>query len=171
MAGDSQEKNTKLGMAFIRFKSTVRDSPCWADLVKVKYLYIKGKTMVVRGGRQTDFWGDACIGNMPLKDQYLELFVIGNENAKIVRKMAKSGWNLSFKRWLDNGRMTQLNRLRTMLQYVNVTLGEEDSPKWSWNMNVKFTVKTMYNHLGDVGPYSACAFVFLYLIRFSLYGF
>lgn len=36
--------------------STVNDSPCWADLIKMKDVYIIGRKMKVDDGKQTDFW-------------------------------------------------------------------------------------------------------------------
>lgn len=66
--------------------------------------------------------------------------------------MAESSLNMTFRRWLDSNQMIHLNRLRIMLQTVNLVPEEEDIPRWIWSRNGKFKVKSIYNHLSDVGP-------------------
>lgn len=79
-------------------KSTAYDSPCWSGLLKVKHLYTKGRSMVVKGGKHTGLSEVVWFGSGTLKGQFPELFEIRNETRKSVRKMADYGWNLSFRR-------------------------------------------------------------------------
>lgn len=48
--------------------------------------------------------------------------------------------------------MVQLDKLKEKLQSVTLGLDEDDTPRRYWNKSGKFTVKSMYNHLSDVGP-------------------
>jgi hypothetical protein len=60
--------------------------------------------------------------------------------------MARRGWRLTFRRWLDENAQNQLRQLRDIL--TSCALGSErDKPVWIWEKNKKFSVKTMYAHL------------------------
>lgn len=71
---DLVQKKYKLQNGICRVNSTMSDSPCWADLLKIKQIYMRGRMMVVGDGKQTDFWHDCRCGDKPLKDQFPELF-------------------------------------------------------------------------------------------------
>lgn len=45
----------------------------------------------------------------------------------------------------------QLNRLRRILLPVDIRDVGEDIPRWTWNSKKKFTVKSVFNHLYDMG--------------------
>lgn len=69
-----------------------------------------------------------------------------------MKEMANDRWSMTFGRWLTFDKMIQVNKLRNMLQGVTLTLDEEDSPKWSQNKSGKFTLKSIYNHISNIGP-------------------
>lgn len=60
--------------------------------------------------------------------------------------MKEQNWTLNFRRWLDESNQSKLRRLRDIL--VSFPLNDEkDQPKWDWEKNGKFSVKSMYSHL------------------------
>ena len=83
------------------------NSPIWNDLLKVKVIYLKGRIMIVGNGQSTDFWQDAWCGTMPLKEKFPDLFAICNTNVVSVEGMARNGWRLTFRRWLDVAKQIQ----------------------------------------------------------------
>jgi hypothetical protein len=52
------------------------ESPLWSDMLKVKDLYLSGRSMNVRNGRRTHFWGDKWCGQIPLKDKFPGLYAM-----------------------------------------------------------------------------------------------
>lgn len=62
-----------------QLKHNPGNSHVWNDLLKVKHLYLKGRLMLVGEGKQTDFWCDQWCGAVSLKDKFLHLFEICNE--------------------------------------------------------------------------------------------
>jgi hypothetical protein len=55
----------------------------------------------VGDGKATDFWRDAWCGSISLKEKFSGLFSMCTEPSITVSTMARSGWRLSFRRWLD----------------------------------------------------------------------
>lgn len=144
------KKKYKVENGIRKIKFTARDSPCWYDLLKIRDIYLQGRRMQVKNGRQTDFWNDGWTGNGTLREQFGGLYEICQEQTISVRKMADRNWDLNFRRWLTANQMIQLNRLRRMLLPVEMNDEGEDTPIWVWNNKKKFTVKSVYNHWFDM---------------------
>jgi hypothetical protein len=49
-------------------KHRQNDSPIWADLLKIKNIYLLGRKMVVRNGEKTLLWKDLWVDEKPLKN-------------------------------------------------------------------------------------------------------
>lgn len=73
---DIVKRKYKLQNWICQVKSTVNDSPCWADLMKLKQIHMGGRIMIIGNGMQTDFWNDCWCGQIALKDQFLEFFFL-----------------------------------------------------------------------------------------------
>ena len=97
-------------------------------------------------GEMTDFWGDAWCGITPLKEKFPELFAICNEQKSKVAEVAKRGWRLSFRRWLDEHLQNQLRSLHDLLSPFSVSVAN-DTPKWIKGEKGAFSVKTIYKSL------------------------
>lgn len=52
------KRKYKLQNGICQVKSIVNDSPCWADLMKLKQIYMGGGIMIIDNGMQTEFWND-----------------------------------------------------------------------------------------------------------------
>jgi hypothetical protein len=51
-------------------KHKLSESPLWADMLKVKDIYLSGRSMKVNDGKRTHFWGDTRCGLIPLKNNF-----------------------------------------------------------------------------------------------------
>lgn len=70
-----------------------------------------------------------------MKEKFRELFEVCNEQKDSMTDVARRGWRLTFKRWLDEIAPNQLRQLRAIL--TTYALGEEkDKPIWIWG-NIK----------------------------------
>jgi hypothetical protein len=115
-------------------------------LIKIKELYLNGRSIQIGNGKDTDCWSDPWCGVISLKEKFNDLFLICNEQTLSVANMARRRWRLTFRRWLDENAQNQLRQLKDIL--VSCALGtERDKPIWNWEKNKRFSVKTMYTHL------------------------
>jgi hypothetical protein len=42
------------------------DSPLWKDLMKVRYIYLRGMRYIIGNGKSVSFWLDVWLGEKPL---------------------------------------------------------------------------------------------------------
>ena len=129
-----------------QLSSKPTNSPVWNDLLKVKDLYLSRRIKCVGNGRDTDFWNDPWCGIISLKDKFPDLFSICNESVGSVAFFASKGWNLTFRRWLDERQQESLRKLRDMLSACALS-NNNDYPKWLGEKNSQFSVKSQYNFL------------------------
>ena len=102
--------------------------------------------MLVGNGKMPDFWEDAWCGDTSLKRKFPELYAICWEQNLTVDRAANNGGRLSFRRWLDENKQGQLRELRDMINRVPRS-DFADRPKWAWNKNSLFSVKSVYSHM------------------------
>jgi hypothetical protein len=57
----------------------VNDSPVWGNLLKIKEIYLKGRTMIIGDGKSTDFWHESWCGTKPLYEHFTLLFLVCNQ--------------------------------------------------------------------------------------------
>jgi hypothetical protein len=126
------------------------ESPLWTNMLKVKDLYLSGRSMNVRNGRRTHFWGDKCCGEIPFKDKFPGLYAICNEQDIIVHDAAQKDWHFDYRRQLAPDIQIQLVRMRIMLDPIRLS-DEEDIPIWDWTKNAQFSVKSVYKDLSSFG--------------------
>jgi hypothetical protein len=136
--------NIKRGIVHLKVKPS--NSPVWNDLIKVKELYMCGRYIQIGNGRDTDFWSDPWCGTIPLKEKFRQLAEICNEQKKSVAEIARGGWRLTFRRWLDENNQIQMRQLRDILTTCALGL-DKDKPMWRREKHKRFSVRTMYTHL------------------------
>ena len=129
-----------------QLSSKPTNSPVWNDLLKVKDLYLSRRIKCVGNVRDTDFWNDPWCGIISPKDKFPDLFSICNESVGSVAFFASKGWNLTFRRWLDERQQESLRKLRDMLSACALS-NNNDYPKWLGEKNSQFSVKSQYNFL------------------------
>ena len=78
------------------------DSPVWHDLLKIKHIYLRGRTFSVKNGRKTSLWTDTWISDKPLCILYPVLFdLCVNKNISVFNFLTING-QVQFSRWLPS---------------------------------------------------------------------
>jgi hypothetical protein len=78
-------------------------------------LYLTSRIIKIGNGEDADFWRDSWCGGIPLKEKISDLFEISNGQNIFVAEMARRGWRLAFRRWLDEAAQIHLRQLRDIL--------------------------------------------------------
>jgi hypothetical protein len=73
-------------------KHKQHDSPLCCDMLKVRDIYLSGRSMKVNNGERTHFWGDTWCDSVPLKDKYPLLYNMCNEADVTVAEAARMDW-------------------------------------------------------------------------------
>ena len=63
---DLVEKKYLKGNSISVVKHKADDSPIWADLLKIREVYLRGRVIQTADGKRTLFWKDAWLQNKPL---------------------------------------------------------------------------------------------------------
>jgi hypothetical protein len=88
-------------------------------MLKVKDIYLNGRSMSVRDGRRTHFGADKWYGQTPLKDKFPCLFAICNEQDITVHEAAQKDWQFDYRRQLAPDIQIQLVRMRILLDPIS----------------------------------------------------
>jgi hypothetical protein len=119
-------------------------------MLKVRDIYLSGRSMKVNNGERTHFWGDAWCGSTPLKYKYPLLYNLCNEIDITVADAARRNWFFTYRRWLSAELLVQDGEMRDKLNRIVLTQGN-DSHVWDWTKNGQFTVKSVYKDLSRAG--------------------
>lgn len=122
------KKYLKKGIIF-QLKKSNKNSPVWNDLLKVRHIYLKDRSMMVGNGKMTSFWHDKWCGLVSLADNFPRLYAINNEQEASVANMKQNRWHLTFRRWLHEELQNQLRWLYDIVMRCD-TNEERDKAKW-----------------------------------------
>jgi hypothetical protein len=107
----------------------LQDSPLWKDLMKVRFIYLRGREYKLNNGKRVSFWKYAWLDNNPLCVSYPILFdICVNQNCS-VWEVAQNGWVVDFKIRLHVILRDQWYGLATTLNGVRLT-DEPDVALW-----------------------------------------
>jgi hypothetical protein len=122
------------------------DSPVWADLLKVKQIYLRGRQIITKNGKQTLFWKEKWLYDQPLCTVAPVLFEWCEEKNITANQFLMKNGQLQFNRWLPPIFFEQwLNIIDKVYNYeFNIN---NDVIKWKWGGKGKFTTKSVYDHL------------------------
>jgi hypothetical protein len=67
-----RKKYKKKGMISLLAKN-LKNSPVWNDLLKVRHVYLKGRSMKVGNGKNTSFWHNRWCGQQECSVEYMNL--------------------------------------------------------------------------------------------------
>jgi hypothetical protein len=126
-----------------------KNSPVWNDLLKVRHIYLKGRSMMVGNGKSTSFWHDKWCGLVSLADKFPELYQISIEQDCSVEYMKLKSWRLSFRRWLHEDLQCQYRRLHDIV-FRYGTNSEQDHANWDWEKMVCFLLSQLTNTCVDM---------------------
>ena len=122
------------------------DSQVWTDLLKVKNIYLRGRSIRTKNGKNTIFWTDTWFDDKPLCLSYPVLYdLCTNKNITVFDFLRDNG-RISFSRWLPPILFT------SSLEVVNKVFtfhfeNSQDKAKWKWNGNEKFSTRSIYDHI------------------------
>jgi hypothetical protein len=118
------------------------DSHFWAGFMKVKNDFLKFGTFTIKDGSQIRFWEDKWLVNMPLRDQYPQLYNIARKKQDTVAEVLSTEIpNISWRRDLIGPKLVIWDNLVARLANINLT-DEGDEFKWSLDPTGIFSVKT-----------------------------
>ena len=78
------------------------NSPVWSDLLKVKDLYLHGRSIKICNGEKTRFWSDAWLYDKPLAVIAPILFTLCEQKEARVFDVKNGLIQITFKRWLTD---------------------------------------------------------------------
>jgi hypothetical protein len=134
-------------------QSQQTDSPMWSDLLKVRPLYLRGRSFKLNNGKMICFWLDPWLKEKPLCVIYPMLYDLCLNPKSSVHDVYQSEWVIPLKIILLPIFRDQWYLLAGKLNEV-VLNDEKDKPVLRWIASKKFNVKSMYNELTkhDAGP-------------------
>jgi hypothetical protein len=129
------------------------DSAIWADLLKVKNIYLQGRKKLVRNGKTTFFWKDNWLYEKPLCIVYPVLFKFCQQQNILVDQVRNNLQSVSFTRWLMDDMLTDWQITLSDMRKINFT-SNKDSVAWTVGTAGRFSVKSVYNAMtfNDSGP-------------------
>lgn len=102
----------------------------------------------IGNGRKVDLWNDKWIEQAPLKQLYPDIYSINQQqNSTIEMVWGEQGWNLSFRRALNDWEIDRLASFFGTLEQFKGTSTDADCLIWLRNKDNKFTVKAAYRVL------------------------
>ncbi|WMV21816.1 hypothetical protein MTR67_015201 [Solanum verrucosum] len=103
-------------------------------------LYIK-----VGSGTKTKFWKDVWIDQSPLRDLFPDLFQIcGNPDANVGDCWTEQGWDLVFRRLLNDWEVERVAEILGMLGGVTINANATDRMLWKHSKDGLFSVNSAY---------------------------
>lgn len=130
------------------------DSPIWSDLLKIKNVYLQGRKIETRNGKNTLFWLDSWLYDKPLDVLFPDLFKLCEQQKVTVSQVKTIPNLLSFTRWLVYD--LKVNWEKIMRDVDKIRLKDDnDLALWQLGGKGKFSVSSVYNALSsnDSGPY------------------
>lgn len=112
------------------------DSPMWADLLKVKIVYLQGRGVITNDGSLTRFWLDPWVYDKPLAKHAPILFALC-ENKKITVAQALHGEPALFRRWLHSEIRTEWETIWGHASRFHLK-EDRDVVIWTLGVNKKF---------------------------------
>lgn len=126
----------------------------WADLLKVRNLYLQGSKFIVGNGKKILFWKDRWLYDQPIAPIYLDLFKMVQQQDITLAEVTRNLHLLTFSRWLVDDWERQWNSILDDMSRISLK-DCNDSVYWRFSKKGLFSVKSMYDSLtaNDSGPY------------------
>jgi hypothetical protein len=122
------------------------DSPVWYDLLKIRHIYLKGRTVKVKNGKSTLFWEDPWLRDTPLCVLYPVLYDLCKDKYISVYSFILTNAQLHFTRWLPpflfDSWLTLINEV-----YSFPFDNNKDIISWKCNKTGSFSTKSTYDML------------------------
>jgi hypothetical protein len=117
--------------------------------MKMKDDFFKRGYFNIGNGKNTSFWGDKWLGDVPLSQQYPSLFsIVERKQVSVADVLENRPLHVTFRRTLTPNKWALWLELVERLMYIQLT-NEDDSFVWSLTNLGSFTVKSFYLDLLD----------------------
>ena len=116
-------RNKYLGtkaLVHVQWKSG--DSYFWANLIKVKWNFLRFRTIIRNDESQVKFWKNIWLGNRSLWDQYPQLYnIVRKKQNTMAEELRTQFTNLSWRRDLIGNKLAMWNNLASRLPTVELS--------------------------------------------------
>jgi hypothetical protein len=142
------------GESICTVKHRQNDSPIWADLLKIRNIYLQGRKMVVRDCKRTLLWKDIWLNEKPLYTLYSDLFKICDNPDVTIYQVKLDPQNVTFTRWLVGDLRNSWGKILTDVENLHL-VSSNDLVQWKFGTNGLFSVKSVYKAMiaSDNGSY------------------
>jgi len=131
-------------------KNKLDDSPIWTNLLKVKHVYLRGRKILTKNGKNSLFWEDSWLKEQPLCINHPVLYDLCDEKGITVYEVLRRNGEFNFSRWLPPFLFDEWLTVVDNVFSYNFE-NQDDITLWKWNSKKKFTTKSVYEHLSTVG--------------------
>jgi hypothetical protein len=130
------------------------DSPIWADLLKVRDIYMQGRKFIIGNGKKILFWKDRWLFDQPLSVLLPDLFKMAKQHDITLAEVKGDPDNISFSRWLVRIWKEQWDSIISDMSKIHFN-NCDDLVTWNFSPKGLFIVKSVYNALtsNESGPY------------------
>ncbi|KAG5577642.1 hypothetical protein H5410_057776 [Solanum commersonii] len=114
----------------------------WQTIRRLWFSFSNNLKYKIGNVEKTNFWNELCIGEENLKTTFPDVSL--QQMDKVAQVWSPQGWNLIFRRALNDW---EINRMVELLQVLNFFLGVNagpDMPVWKLHNKGSFTVKSCY---------------------------
>lgn len=99
----------------------------------------------IGNGLKTSFWEDNWLGQNSLKQLFPDIYILNQQQEAIVGEVwSIHGWNLSYRRLLNDWEITRITEFYKTLDQFKGTSLSEDCILWQGNRQGTFSIKSAY---------------------------
>jgi hypothetical protein len=126
----------------------------WADLLKIRNLYLPGRKFLVGNGKKILFWKDRWLYDKPLDILFPDLFKMAQQQDISLAKAKMNPDKITFSRCLVDQWQKQWEHITSELSKISPN-DSDDIVLWRFGKKCHFSVKSMYDMLivNDLGSY------------------
>ena len=126
-------------------------SQFWRGVQSVKHMIRYGVTFKVQNGRDTIFWDDLWISNIPLRLEFPSLYTICNrKDVQVSEFWDGEAWDIPFCRSLGSRSLLEGENLMDKLELVHLQT-EADKPTWVLEKSGRYSTRSAYRLLSHRG--------------------
>lgn len=125
------------------------DSLIWADLLKIREIYLQGRVIEVHNGKSTLFWHE----EWNMISLYATYWCLCEQKNITVFQVKSGEIQLSFTRWLVDNLKSDWDKVLADVSQYHFKHGE-DFVKWKFGNKGSFSVQSVYNAIttNENGP-------------------
>jgi hypothetical protein len=126
----------------------------WANLLKIRNLYLQGRKFLVGNGKKILFWKDRWLYDKPLDILFPDLFKMAQHQDISLAEAKMNPDKITFSRWLVDQWQKQWEHITSELSKISLN-DSDDIVLWRFGKKCHFSVKSMYDMLtvNDSGSY------------------